>query len=67
MLPDRTVIDHIEELAETSPAGLMLLIIHAANELGAAVDEGRASPDLLRNLASHTKHLAEHGPLTKQQ
>ena len=63
----RNAQDLIEDLAETSPQGLALLITSALNELRGAVDEGQADPELLRGIADHAAELARLIPFTPRQ
>ncbi len=59
--------DLVEDLAETAPESLALLITSALNELRGAVDENLAEPDLLRGMASHAAELARLIPFTPKQ
>jgi hypothetical protein len=59
--------DLVEDLAETAPESLALLITSALNELRGAVDESLAEPDLLRGMASHAAELARLIPFTPKQ
>jgi hypothetical protein len=63
----RAALDLIEQMVETSPQALCLLITSALNELRGAVDGGYADPSLLRDLADHTAGLARLAPFTARQ
>jgi hypothetical protein len=52
----------IDELAEFSPPGLLMLLISGANELRGAIDEGRAEVELLVELRDHVQMLIASGP-----
>ena len=66
-LQPEDLIDAIEELAETSPQGLLLVMISACNELRGAVDEGRADIQLLVELREHVAMLIQPGPAGMKQ
>jgi hypothetical protein len=51
----------IDELAEFSPPGLLMLLISGANELRGAIDEGRADGGLLIELRDHVQMLIAAG------
>ena len=55
------LVDAIDELAEFSPAALLMLLISGANELRGAVDEGRADVGLLVELRDHVQSLVGAG------
>lgn len=59
--------DLIEDLAESAPPALALLIVSGLNELRGAIDEGRAAPGLLRDVADHATELARLLPFTPRQ
>ncbi len=63
----RAALDLIEQMAESSPQVLCLLITSALNELRGAVDEVHADPSLLREFADHAADLACLAPLTPRQ
>jgi hypothetical protein len=63
----RKTLDLIEDMAANSPNALYFLIITAINELRGAVDDGHASPELLRDLTVHTVNVARMLPHTPLQ
>ncbi len=63
----RTTFDLIEDMAVNSPNALYFLIITAINELRGAVDDGHASPELLRDVTVHAINVARMLPHTPMQ
>jgi hypothetical protein len=66
-LKPEDLVDAVEEMADESPPGLLLVLISACNELRGAVDEGRADIQLLVELRDHVSMLVQSGPAGMRQ
>ncbi len=56
------LLDYVERLSEADPEGLLVLLIAVANELGGAVEDGRASAALLSHARDHLQMLLDQRP-----
>jgi hypothetical protein len=66
-MTDPDLVEAIEQLAESSPESLLVLLTMGCNELWGAIDEGRADMTLLVQLRDHVQALVYQGPASQRQ